>query len=192
MARAANSRSPANPERSPSLGVKLSLRWPSKNRLRGLVLTPLLLASVAAHGATTEAVFSWWSGLQLVGALIFVLAIFLVLVWVLKRFQPGVTGSSSAILRVVATLPLGTRERLLLVDLQGQQLLLGISPAGISLLHVLEQPLTPPQRNLPTDFSGWLRQAMERRRKGTWHETPVCEPTAAARRGDSSAPPSAD
>ncbi|MBU2730251.1 hypothetical protein, partial [Acidithiobacillus caldus] len=75
----------------PSSSVKLSLRDPSKNRLRGLVSSPLLLVSVAAQGATMPEVFSWRSGLQLVLALLLVLAVFLVLVWLLKRFQPGLT-----------------------------------------------------------------------------------------------------
>jgi len=178
--------------RRPLRGVKLSLQWPSKNRLRGLIPTPLLLASAVAQGATTTAVFSWWSGLQTVAALVFVLAVFLILVWLLKRFQPGVSGSSGAAIRIVATLALGTRERLLLVDVQGQQLLLGVSPAGISLLQVLEQPLTLPQRNPPTDFAGWLRQAMERRKAGTWQKTPTSTPAAAKHRDESDTPPSAD
>lgn len=177
---------------SPSSSVKLSLRDPSKNRLRGLVASPLLLVSVAAQGATTPEVFSWRSGLQLVLALSFVLAVFLVLIWLLKRFQPGLTGGSGSVIKVVASLPLGARERLLLVDLQGQQLLLGVSPAGISLLQVLEQPLTLPQRNLPTDFSGWLRQSMERRKTGTWRQTPASESAAAKQRSESSPQPPAD
>ena len=44
-------------------------------------------------------------------------------------------------MKVLATLPLGTRERIVLIDAGGQQLLLGITPTQINTLHVFETPV---------------------------------------------------
>ena len=46
-------------------------------------------------------------------------------------------------LRVVASLQLGAKERAVVVEVGGQQLLLGVTPAGICRLHELPQPLPP-------------------------------------------------
>jgi flagellar protein FliO/FliZ len=75
-------------------------------------------------------------------ALLLVLGLILGLAWLLRRL-PGAGFRPSEGLRVVASLQLGAKERAVVVEVGGQQLLLGVTPAGISRLHELPQPLPP-------------------------------------------------
>ncbi|MFA7655096.1 flagellar biosynthetic protein FliO [Acidithiobacillus thiooxidans] len=151
--------------------------------------SPLAQASTPAV-MDTGSPFSWMSILQLFAALLFVLAVFFVVIWMLKHFQPGAMNNPVAGLKVVTSLPLGTRERLLLVQVGEQQLLLGVTPTGIHLLHTLETSLPDTTSNSATAFASWLRTAMERRKQGTWSpNTPA--PKGNIKTGDQH-PPSGD
>src|SRR5690606_5775254 len=57
--------------------------------------------------------------------LVLIVALILVLGWFLRRFNQGGLFNNSSI-KIIATLPLGTRERLAVVDVGGQQLLLAL------------------------------------------------------------------
>ena len=65
------------------------------------------------------------------------------------------------VIRVLATQPLGPKERVVLVEVAGKQLVLGMTAGHIQTLHVLEQPLesdgqVPP----PSGFAERLRIAI--------------------------------
>ena len=62
----------------------------------------------------------------------------------------------------MATQPLGPKERVLLVEVAGQQLILGMTSSQIQTLHVLEQPLVNKKRaSLPVGFAERLRTAIK-------------------------------
>ncbi len=136
------------------------------SKLCHLALILFFLPTGAYAAALSSTPFSGWEIFRLIAALILVLLVFLALVWVFRRLQPGVAMGAASPLKIVASLPLGTRERLLLVELGKQQLLLGVTPAGITLLHTLAEPLSLATPSQP--FAGWLRQALERQRSGSW------------------------
>lgn len=77
-------------------------------------------------------------------ALLLVLALIVAVGWLLKRL-PGTGLRANPGLKLIASLPLGAKERLLVVEVAGQQLLLGVSANAITRLHSLPQPL-PPER----------------------------------------------
>lgn len=70
-------------------------------------------------------------------SMFFVLIIVLVLSWVvlrvLKRTQFG--KSSDDTLRFLRALPVGTRERVVLIQYRGEEYLLGVTTGGINLLE---------------------------------------------------------
>ncbi len=74
-------------------------------------------------------------GLLLVVGLIFVLA------WLLRRIQQVGPRGNQAI-KLVANQALGPRDRLLLVQVGAEQILLGISAGRITPLHVLKEPVS--------------------------------------------------
>ncbi|OAX55088.1 flagellar biosynthetic protein FliO [Xanthomonas graminis] len=80
-------------------------------------------------------------------ALLLVLALILGMAWVLKRL-PGSGFRPAEGLRVVASLAVGAKERVVVIDVNGEQLLLGVSPGGVRTLHHLPEPL--PQAPVPS------------------------------------------
>ena len=84
--------------------------------------------------------FSWAYFAKLALALAAVLVFFLLFAWALRRSQlPGRMQSQD--LSIVASLSLGTRERLVVVQAGEKQVLLGITPSQINSLTVLDSPL---------------------------------------------------
>jgi len=100
-------------------------------------------------------------------ALILVVSLILALGWLAKR-MPGfgrATGGGNA-LRIVGSLNLGPRDRVVVVDVGGTQLLLGVGQNGMTTLHTLTQPLPVAQpsqgtaslQNLATPFAQLLQK----------------------------------
>ena len=83
---------------------------------------------------------------QLVLGLIFVLFCIVALAWVAKRVN-RLQSSSDGSLRVLGGISMGARERVVLVQVGSTQLLLGVAPGQINMLHQLEQPLERPAQN---------------------------------------------
>jgi flagellar protein FliO/FliZ len=90
-------------------------------------------------------------------ALVFVVGLILALAWLAKR-MPGVAGSSNRALRVVASLSLGPREKVVVVDVGGKQLLLGVGAGGTRTLHTLDAPLPEAERPATPPFAQLLAQ----------------------------------
>ncbi len=95
-------------------------------------------------------------GLLLIIGLIFGLS------WFVKRFSQG-TFSGNSHLKIIATMPLGTRERIVLIDAGGQQLLLGITPTHINTLHAFDAPIATDSMEANTsDFGRKLMAILQR------------------------------
>lgn len=101
--------------------------------------------------------------MQLVNTLV-ALAIVGVLAWVcialLKRMQDGRSAKggppAQAPLRFVRAMPVGPKERVVIVHHRGEELLLGVSPGGITLLtrHPLQDALPEALPDEQDKFSG--------------------------------------
>ncbi|WP_427853136.1 flagellar biosynthetic protein FliO [Stenotrophomonas acidaminiphila] len=94
-------------------------------------------APVGQHAAAAPGLFG------AVLALLAVLALIVGLGWLLKRL-PGAGFRPAEGLKLVASLNVGAKERVVVVEVNGQQLLLGITAGGISALHALPEPLPAP------------------------------------------------
>ncbi len=79
--------------------------------------------------------------MQGVASLALVLAAIVALPWLLRRVMrlPTAVGGQ---LRVLAALAVGPRERVVLVQVGSEQLLLGVVPGQVRLLHVLAEAIT--------------------------------------------------
>ena len=131
-----------------------------------------LLAATPAAGHATRVGSQAPSSPSLIGAvlaLLLVLALIVGLSWLLKR-MPGSGFRPAAGLKLVASLPLGAKERVVVVEVAGQQLLLGVTVSSIHTLHTLAEPLpTPPVSTLPDlkrlpDFAQLLAQKLRKGR----------------------------
>jgi flagellar protein FliO/FliZ len=91
------------------------------------VLAPAMLAAETALAAPTVAMTDL-SGVLL--SLVLVVGFIFAAAWVVRRMPMGFTRGNGP-LKVLAALPLGPRERLVLVEARGEELLIAVSPAGV-------------------------------------------------------------
>lgn len=96
-------------------------------------------------------------------ALIFVIALILALAWLIRRL-PGVGQRGHGAMRVVATLPVGVKERVIVIEVGNAQMVIGVTSEQITLLDTLAEPLpeAPPQR---PEFAAVLERLKSPKRK---------------------------
>lgn len=100
--------------------------------------------------------------LQVALSFVVVIALMVAMLWFLRRMN-GLTGSSNGVLRVLASVSLGQRERAVLIAVGEKQMLLGIAPGSVRTLHVFDEPVvTPdgPQSAVTMSFGAALKQAI--------------------------------
>lgn len=92
-----------------------------------------------------------------------VLALLFGCLWLLKRITSP-QGRSAGLMKVVSSLAIGPRERVVLVEVGEQWLLVGVAPGHISKLGDMPRQAlsTAPAAPAP-EFSVWLKRAMEHR-----------------------------
>jgi len=76
---------------------------------------------------------------SMIVSLLFVLVAIFVVAWILKKLQVG--GSTVNGLKVVTSLNLGSKERLVVVQVGKKQLLLGVTGQQINMLDTLAEPI---------------------------------------------------
>ena len=121
---------------------------------------PLWLFSLPALanpgvGANPPSLTSWLlSSLMVIGLI-------LVLGFLLKKSKlTQVMGGGQ--MKIIATLPLGYKEKLMVVKVGEQQLLIGVTPQQVNFLYRLEEPLDERQ---PQAFSQQLGKLMGKHEK---------------------------
>jgi flagellar protein FliO/FliZ len=73
-----------------------------------------------------------------------VIGLLIGLVWVLRRGSLGVTGGRTrATIAIETATSLGDRRSLVIVNVEGRRLLLGVAPGAVSLLSELPPPSAP-------------------------------------------------
>jgi len=91
-------------------------------------------------------------------ALVLVVGLILALSWLARRMPGlgGAAGASHPSLRIVGALALGPRDRLVVVEVGGTQLLLGVGAGGTRTLHTLDQPLPTDAKKASPAFAQLL------------------------------------
>jgi flagellar protein FliO/FliZ len=121
--------------------------------------TPVAAAVPPAPGIGAGQVFGLFAGTLLVLAVIGGIA------WLMKRMAPRGYGSGG-VLRVVAGAAVGQRERVVVVEVGGNWLVVGVAPGSVNLLQQMPRAEVPAVATtaLPsTAFAAWLKQVMEKR-----------------------------
>ena len=103
-------------------------------------------ATTAAPAATAPMVNSGVAGqlTQLVFGLLLVLGLIFFLAWLLRRVQQAGPAGKGQVIELIGSRALGPRDRLMLVQVGNEQILLGLSPGTITALHVLKEPVEVP------------------------------------------------
>ncbi len=113
------------------------------------------------------------SMLQVFLVLIFVLGLIIAAAWLMRRFSLLPTAASGH-LRVVSGVMVGQRERVVIVEVQGQWLVLGVTAQNVNLLSSLPKP--EDAASLPSNtppFAEWLGRALQKRIGGVSGDAPV-------------------
>lgn len=74
--------------------------------------------------------------------LMVVVGLILALAWAARRFSV-INALGGQGMKVLSALPVGNRERVVLVQVGDKQVLLGVAPGQVSLLHVFDEPVVP-------------------------------------------------
>ncbi|MBS1207508.1 MAG: flagellar biosynthesis protein FliO [Proteobacteria bacterium] len=102
--------------------------------------------------------------LQVSGALLGIIAVILVTAWLAKRFGFGGKTAGARGLKVTASASVGTRERVVIVDVEDARLVLGVTPTQINLLHKL--PPAPAEsedvNDKNADFQSVMKNLLKR------------------------------
>jgi flagellar protein FliO/FliZ len=98
--------------------------------------------------------------LQLVLGLLLVVGLIFVLAWLMRRVQrSGPAGNQ--VIELVGSRALGPRDRLVLVQVGNEQVLLGVSPGSITALHVMNEPVQVPEtQNATPEFARRLMEVL--------------------------------
>lgn len=79
--------------------------------------------------------------LKMFAGLVCVVLVFVVSAWILKRLQLGLPTQQSQ-MKTLAAMNLSNRERVVLVEVAGVQMALGVAPGSVNLLHTFDEPLS--------------------------------------------------
>lgn len=107
------------------------------------------------HGALSQAL-----------ALLAALALVFGLGWLARRFQARVPGARGP-LRIVGGTAVGTRERVVVLEVGSTWLVVGVAPGRVNPIATLpkieQDALLPPSAQNAKGFSAWLSRSIERR-----------------------------
>ena len=132
-------------------------------RFESLILLLVPVSGLAQQSADATRAIEPLSSpylLQLTGGLILVVLVIFLLAWILKRLN-FTQQSQAGLIRVIAGMSLGTRDRIVLVQVGEEQILLGLLPGRIAKLHSLEVPiLVDPKPDSSPAFAQKLNRLM--------------------------------
>ena len=142
--------------------------------VRGLIALGALLVSevvIAAAEPNASAAAPLPAGLgaqlaQMVFGLLLVVGLIFFLAWLLRRMQ-GNAQRGAQVIEIVGSRAIGPRDRLLLVQVGKEQILIGHSPGSIEALHVLAEPVEVPAtaRQAAPEFAQRLLELMGKDQK---------------------------
>ena len=121
---------PPNMTLAPATGLRL---------VKAIALAFILMganafAEPAAAASDTSSL--WEPALRMIASLVAVLAVVGALAWIAGRLRNG-GRLQAGLIQIVSGVSLGSREKVVLLRVGNEEILVGVSPSGMSPLHVL-------------------------------------------------------
>lgn len=133
--------------------------------LARITAQPALAAAAPTFAAGAHDGAGLMSGLlQATLGLAVVLGVIWFIVWLLRRFTPLAKSGASPI-KLIAHTPLGQRERIVVVEIADDWLVLGVAPGRINTLQVRPKSALPPPRQPDHPFAKLLATMKAARRE---------------------------
>jgi len=145
------------PAPSPAAAPAAPAAAPATTRPGALAMTvPTPAPAASGAGSLMQTTF----------ALLFVLALLVGGAWFLKRFGPKNLGGAGGAVKLVGSLSLGTRERIMVVEVGDQWIVVGASPGRINALATMprqENAEAVPATLQTANFAEWFKQTIDKR-----------------------------
>ncbi|MGH8202182.1 MAG: flagellar biosynthetic protein FliO [Steroidobacteraceae bacterium] len=116
----------------------------------------------APHAASTAAPVGAGGLASVTFALLAVLAAIFAVAWLARRVR-GIGSRVGNAIDVLAEIPLGPKERAVLLKVGAEQILVGVAPGRVSALHVLREPIEVPKATATApvaSFSALLKRGL--------------------------------
>jgi len=99
---------------------------------------------------------------KLIAVMGFILLLIFALAWMMKKMQ-WAQNSQNGLIQIVSAVAVGQRDRIALIQIGEEQILVGLTPGKIEKLHVLKNPVDLADANEPAQkFSDKFQQLMKR------------------------------
>ena len=134
-------------------------------RLAALFLTAFAATPALAEAPTPVVGVSTASFVQGVVGLVLIVGLLLLTLMALKHFSGRFQGAKTTGLKVISGLSVGTRERILLIEVGDTWLVVGVTSANIRTLHTLPKGSVPDEvATGGPSFADWMNRIKERTR----------------------------
>lgn len=110
--------------------------------MKFLILAPLVFGASFVLAAPIESLPTGGASdyTKVFLALAFIVGLIFACAWLMRRMSGGV-GLNQKHIQVVSVMPLGTREKLMIIRAADEYLLIGVTPNGIQTLHQFDGPV---------------------------------------------------
>jgi len=126
------------------------------------LLALMTLPAVAQEAVPAVSPSSLFTGdylLQVIGSFVVVILLLVGVLVLLRRFN-GVSSQMSGNMRVVSSVGVGQRERVVLLQVGEEQILVGVGPGNVRKIHAFDEPVVEPSASTTPSFSDVWKVAM--------------------------------
>lgn len=136
---------------------------------RSIAFAPAAFVAGAARAAeqqatpalpsTTGSVFTMLLGL------VAVLAIMAGIAWVFKRSGLVQGAQSNAVAKIIGGVSVGTRERVMVIEVADQWIVVGVAPGRVNTLATMprQEHVAAPASAASANFASWLKNTIDKR-----------------------------
>lgn len=94
--------------------------------------------------------------------LVVIVGLIIVLAWLVNKTKAGQFSQSNSQIRLIATLPLGIKEKIAVIEVGDQQIVVGITPQQITTLATLTEKLDTSTTHSSKNFADVLKMAIRK------------------------------
>lgn len=123
------------------------------------LMTVPAVAQEAVPAVSPSSLFTGDYLLQVIGSFVVVILLLVGVLVLLRRFN-GVSSQMSGNMRVVSSVGVGQRERVVLLQVGEEQILVGVGPGNVRKIHAFDEPVVEPSASATPSFSDVWKVAM--------------------------------
>ena len=123
------------------------------------LMTVPAMAQDAVPAVSPSSLFTGDYLLQVIGSFVVVILLLVGVLVLLRRFN-GVSSQMSGNMRVVSSVGVGQRERVVLLQVGEEQILVGVGPGNVRKIHAFDEPVVEPSASTTPSFSDVWKVAM--------------------------------